>query len=140
MNQVAPPSVLDLVQKNCPSILKEKIGHKFNVDDELVWQGYNPVNIQFHHLRMRNGELELIMYNSMSPMLIDTPDPFALYLNLIKYQTEETTQLLINNVPLMAYEYNDAKVKYGISPVTIEEINKLTVNGVLKPFRCIFIL
>jgi hypothetical protein len=88
---------------------------------------------------MRNGELELIIYNSMSPMLIHTPDPFVLYLNLIKYQTAETTQLLINNVPLMEYEYNDAKEKHGISPVTIEEINNMIVDGVLKPFRCIFI-
>ena len=122
---------------NDPILLK-KIGHQYDINDDLVWHGYNPCNIQFHHLRKRNGELELIMYNSMSPMLDQPPDPFVPYLNLIKNQTVEATKVFINSVRLMEYEYNDAKITHGISPVTIDEINNMTVNGVLKPFRCIF--
>ena len=88
---------------------------------------------------MRDGVLELIIYTTMSPTLESPYNhcPFPSYLKLIKQQTPEATNEFLENIILMDTPWNDAKEKYGIEPVTMEQINDMKVNGVLKPFRCI---
>jgi hypothetical protein len=134
-----PPSIFPLnAPLPFPHELKE-CGDHYGVDKHLVCEGFNPVNIQYHHLRMRNGELELIIYTSMSPSIEPPYDwsPFPNYLKLIKVQTAEATEKFLEKIELMDGLWNGAKEKYGIEPVTMEQINDMKVDGVLKPFRCI---
>jgi hypothetical protein len=134
-----PPSIFPLnAPLPFPHNLRE-CGNEYGVDMHLVCEGFNPVNIQYHHLRMRNGELELIICTDMSPCIEPPYDwsPFPNYLKLIKKQTPEATEKFLEKIELMDELWNDAKAKYGIEPVTMEQINNMKVDGVLKPFRCI---
>jgi len=139
-SEYKPPPPLSIPFNSSPPFpVLEECGDKYGVEKHLVSFGFNPCNIQYHHLRLRNGELELIIYSSMSPILIAPYDisPFNNYLKLMKKQTPESTNEFLENVILMSTLWNDAKEKYGIEPVTMAQINDMKVDGVLKPFRCI---
>jgi hypothetical protein len=128
--QHSPPAIQPIVYTEC--------GDEYGLDKHLVCYGYNPCNIQYHHLRLRNGNLELIIYSNMSPMLPPfNYDPMRNYIELMKQQTPEATNDFLENIRLMEYPWNDAKEKYGIEPVTMQQINDMKENGVLKPFLCI---
>jgi hypothetical protein len=129
-NPYPPPAVPPIVYTEC--------GNEYGLDNHLVCFGYNPCNIQYHHLRLCHGKLELIIYSCMSPILPPfNYDPFGNYIELMKKQTPDATNDFLENIRLMDRPWNDAKEKYGIEPVTMEQINDMKEDGVLKPFRCI---
>ena len=123
----------------------ESIGESCGIANHLIRRGNyysnikSIVNISCDYLRIRNNRLELVHY------LVKTPMPFKrvqtnivdLYLNVIKLQTSEATKKFLENIYLLDTPWNDAKEKFGIEPITPENLKSfMDERGVLKPFVC----
>jgi len=119
-----------------PIIIKE-IGEQYNVANHLICIGNNQMNIQYHHLRMRNGELELIYYSGMSPMPGYYHDVISLFILNITHPSPESTNNLIEAVRLYSGGFNEIAVKHGITALTEEDLESMKVDGILKIVRCI---
>jgi hypothetical protein len=132
-----PPAPICLKNKTeIPTIFKE-IGAKYKIANHLVCTGTSQMNIQYHHLRLRNGELELIYFNTMSPMVGMNQDILSLFILNIMHQTPESTNNLIEAVRLYKGGYDEIAIEHGVTELTEEHLESLKVDGVLKPFRCI---
>ena len=121
----------------------ESIGDSCGVANHLIRRANYPsnihVNISCDYLRIRNNRLELVYYR------VKTPMPFKrvqtniidLYLDVIKLQTPEATKKFLENIHLLDTPCNNAKEKFGIEPITPENLKSfMDESGVLKPFVC----
>jgi hypothetical protein len=132
-----PPASLFLKNKTEIPTIIEEIGAKYNVANHLICIGTSQMNIQYHHLRLRNGELELIFYTSMSPMLGYNYDVISLFILNITQPTIESTNNLIEAVRLYKGGFDEIATKHGITALTEDNLESMKVDGVLKVVRCI---
>jgi hypothetical protein len=113
-----------------------EVGTEYGVDNHLICRGNNLISMYIDYLRIRNGKLELIIYECKTPVL-NPINIFELYMNVIKEKTPEATTKFLESVEMYKGGYLHAKENYGLEPVDSENLKNFIENGVLKPFCCI---